>query len=270
MTDTARQAHRLCTRYAAKMESVKDLPLRHAEEWDFRSITEAELQYATEYEYVRESAPLRCAIVKFLQRKLQGTPVRIHLLEGRELEYGGPVGQTTELADANPLFPLPWLAMVREDCIELADSLRSFNRNPIRILEIDKPIGRHLHSMPDGYWLRIRFGKPIEEIVQNFENWLRKEARKHQPAPRGKAARRKDEKLRWLAALRLHKAGLSWERAQKHIQTHLKREPINPTLDVIPNFASSGGWSGALQSAREELSRIEAQYPIYFPALCLE
>jgi len=103
----------------------------------------------------------------------------------------------------------------------------------------------------DRYALMINWQRAtVKEIIKDFAKWLSKEAKNHpELKPRGKRGQVSPEPLTWLAALRISKAGFSYEQA---------RPLLAPTNDLSPNYRDKTGWSRAIKKAEKLLQDLEA------------
>lgn len=100
-------------------------------------------------------------------------------------------------------------------------------------------------------------GSTIKDIVGDFEKWLRQEIKQHPDnysAMKGKG--RKGQlpipPLAWLAAYRMHKAGVTFDDAQ------ILLEKENNHYGHLPKYSEKSGWSDAIKKARQILTKLEA------------
>jgi hypothetical protein len=96
----------------------------------------------------------------------------------------------------------------------------------------------------------------IEEIVADFEKWLRAEVKRTKPKMRiGRAAKVEQAAypLKCLAALRLRRAGFTYEAAAEALQ---KIAVTKEDAWFIPCFENAKSWTQAIQFAEKKLAEI--------------
>jgi hypothetical protein len=109
--------------------------------------------------------------------------------------------------------------------------------------------------MESGFYLWASPLASVEELLRDIEPQLRREQRKRGRKLSGKASAAPWQKLKWLAALRLAKAGKSYEKARDHIREHqansvIRNDAVTPQ-EILPIYESSGAWSDAVNAARQ-------------------
>jgi hypothetical protein len=269
---TASSLDRQARAYAKRMRTENGLALTVPEEWDFRTITEAELPIAIKYEYLRESAAECEAVTAWLETKVKRSTIRGELLRGVaftnplfDLEYPPAAPEVSFLGKLYPLFPVPWLMWDRPSRMACSKGMSRFLadiRPPVVLRKLSemKP-GECVERAADSrcYFLSMDLDKhTAKDILRAFEAQLRKEAKKHKKQS-GKASGAPWQKLKWLAARRLANAGLKYPSdantgVNGFIQQHLKAAPGRNSADVLPQYASSGAWYDALAMAKAELA----------------
>ena len=234
------------------------------EEWDFSAIDDPALRHATTYEYARTSSLIRRRLCAYLDSKINGKRIRDHIFDAIKAgrwpdeeiseKVDEMVGRNNSLyftiLTMKPDFPKPWLSST----IKI-----KYRRDPAfsRVKELqfipgattlNYPMrGRTSHIL-DIYWK----GANIDEIVSDFEKWLRKEAKvHHEMKPRGRPGQLQGAPLKWLSAYRIQEAGFTFERAQDA----LKSRTVNWSL---PRYADKSGWSQAITHAKAYLADLEA------------
>jgi hypothetical protein len=100
-------------------------------------------------------------------------------------------------------------------------------------------------------------GSTIKDIVGDFEKWLREEIKQHPDnysAMKGKG--RKGQlpipRLAWLAAYRIHKAGVTFDDAQ------IKLEKESNYYGHLPKYSEKSAWSDAIKKAKQFLAKVES------------
>jgi len=129
----------------------------------------------------------------------------------------------------------------------------------LHIIEHDRVALSSLALLPspqDRFVMRIDFnGHGVNEIIKEFAGWARQEDKRRARPSRnhGRAAAPPWHQLKQLATKRLHDQGISHEQA-KQLVAALKSKPgTDSPGDVLPNYASSGGWHDAIKAARQFL-----------------
>ena len=227
------------------------------EEWDFSSIDDLMLQHAIIYEYARTSSLIRSSLCACLDSKINGRKIRDHLLDSVKAGHspddkisdkvdeavGGVENRALSLIilKMKPDFPKPWPSF----------SVK-YRRDPdfsrVREKTLFSPMVGGTRHIFDIYWSDSN----IDEIVFDFEKWLRKEAKvHHEMKPRGRPGQLQGAPLKWLSAYRIQEAGFTFERAQDA----LKSRTVNWSL---PRYADKSGWSQAITHAKAYLADLEA------------
>jgi hypothetical protein len=267
-TGQTAKLHRIASDYARRLHFNPKIALTVPEEWDFRSVTEDQLNVAIYYEYARESQLVRDNILKWLNTKWGDRIVRRWLTTKPDNRpddlYVGcplPLSQQVELDEIIAFFPLPFLKIPKRNSVGKYEQIG---------LRIEKITPHHIK-----YWSGLlKCGVPLSEtnwflhadlgaqhnekfLVASFERQLIQLRRKlGMRRRRGKASAQPWQKLRQLAAYRLHRAGLRFSAAQKFVADHQKNLPSDNPADVLPTYKSSGAWSKAVASAKEGLASI--------------
>ncbi len=186
------------------------------EEWDFREVDEAELDFAIAYEYLRENVPA-----------------------GREL-----------LGQYLPQFPAPWLAYEPQDRLALAEDMQ--DKLPSVYAVESRLAAPLLKSCGNQFFcLKVDFeNATVAKLVSDFEQWARREA-KTRKRKSGKASAPALHKLKALAAYRLARAGFTYKEAQAHVKAYAASVRIKG-LPVLPLY-TAGAWSDALKTVRSSL-----------------
>jgi len=227
------------------------------EEWDFSAIDDVVLKPAIIYEYARTSSLIRSSLCACLDSKIKGRTIRDHLLDSVKAGHS-PDDKISDKVDEavggvkndvlllivstmKPDFPKPWSSFsvkYRRD--------PAFSR--VREKTLFSPMVGGTRHIFDIYWSEAS----IDEIVSDFEKWLRKEAKvHHEMKPRGRPGQLQQEPLKWLVAYRLQKAGFTFERAQEALRSRTG-------CWSLPRYADKSGWSHAITHAKSYLADLEA------------
>jgi len=201
------------------------------EEWDFRSVTEAECRVACHWEYERENHPLAAAQKYFPPNYRQA---------------------------AQELFPQPWTTLTKEQRQKV---LATFLPSPV--LQVHK-LREFFKRMPlNGAHPAILQGllhhsyvvipnfrmHGVEAVIKEFEKWARKAAKQYPPSRRAQAAEPPFDALKWLAVARLdkarRKASVTIERARETVIAYRQANGQVDEKSVLPIYASDGAWSKA-------------------------
>jgi hypothetical protein len=261
-----------------------------AYEWDFRQTDDLLLETVTLYEYARSNDGVREDTRRWLASEVEGKTLGSQLLaalrsgDGKRhrklvsahMSEGLKATRDWELfnliTDHRPDFPAPFFAYGKSPITINVNS--KFSRVRIRPLvptmilakqACDEPgadggtnldFSQHLQICHyDSHVLNINWqGFTIQEILNDFEKWLRREAGKHaERKGKGKAGQRPTEPLKWLSAYRLGVAGFSFVKAQEEIELRVKNAFVkNPFL---PIFSREASWSHAVNSASDMIKK---------------
>lgn len=95
----------------------------------------------------------------------------------------------------------------------------------------------------------------VNEIIKEFADWAGPEHKRRTRTTRkhGRAAAPPWHQLKQLAAKRLQDQGLSHEQAKLLVAAVTSQSEKESPGDVLPNYASSGGWHDAVKAARQFL-----------------
>jgi hypothetical protein len=202
------------------------------DEWDFRKVVETELEVAIEYEYNRENAALKEILLDWLKSRRNG------------INAISPDGRLA-----------PWLAFGSDERAAIAGEL---SWKP-RAIYISNNASSLAHKFATGrsyshHFVSVDFKRKTAEIVSDFEKWVRNEAKKSRRLS-GKASAPQWQKLKWLAAHRLHKAGLKYELSQAFVRDHRNKSRCE-SPDVLPVYASPGAWHDAITGAKSYIKLI--------------
>ena len=244
---------------------MKSIPLDPVE-WDFREVAEEELEAAIFHEYRRSSALL----VSIVRQCRDGTID----LEGEELAPGFYADALLEFPDALA----PWVRCPKkfrqEEAKFLQPSSASLEVNPGAWVNkrfnhwkkrygraADLEIYKNFLAAKDRYVMRIDLSCSVPELLQQFERWVRSEARTRKvQKTEGKAALRPWHKLKRLAAWRLVRNGrlTPGQDLSEQIGEYRRSRPHpkDGYLDVLPQYDS---WSKALTGATREIKIIESE-----------
>ena len=244
--------------YTKRMETEKALALRVPEEWDFREVRDEELAQAVEYEFMRENNTRRGAAVSWLESKVKRVSVREILLNGEDVPLSGTADKLhCGVAYFFPLFPIPWMAMEPES--RMVDFAFGDTLPAVHVFTVPgaSPVWMKYFESRGGMLLDVQWNRKTEDIIRDFGKWIRAEAKKRKRSS-GKASYAPYHKLKQLSALRLHKAGLSYEKAQVFIKENASGN--NPN-DILPIYASQGSWHDAVNSAKQEADNLIFESP---------
>lgn len=280
-------------------------------EWDFRRVNPELMEVAVLYEYARASNKLRVAFANWLDTVIEGKTVRTRLIEAGKAGARHPstalprcsLGEDhlwshyelfEVIADVRPDFPTPWLTGIPVKCepvpysgvsIEpLANVVDRAQRRVAESLLSTTPADYLKLACSEHFSLKINWERmTVQDVVAGFAKWLRVEAKKHADVmrQRGKGGQVPVEPLKWLAALRLKNAGMTYPQVIAMLDCYL--EPTNAVkrnhaqranLDasaiprsqpcsetgkrtVLPYFEDDGTFSNAIAKARKKLKEIE-------------
>ncbi len=268
------------------------------EEWDFRPTDPLLLSEAIVYEYSRTCDRTRTQICAWLDTKLKRKKIREHIRDAilaTEKNDGDPhdfypAGIWKEvylsglkatdspilhvIMEARPDFPRPWTRanlrgerntkFSRVSCYPLewtfqriladadeADGLK-------RALEIESRV-----AAGRAYELNIDFYadgalSTIQEIVADFEKWLRVEVKRSNLKTRTAKDAQVQQKaypLKCLAALRLRRAGFTYEAAANALQ---RLAATKEDAWFLPMFENAPSWTKAVLFAEKTLAKFDA------------
>lgn len=93
----------------------------------------------------------------------------------------------------------------------------------------------------------------IEDILSEFEIWLRREARFHaERKPAGKP--HESEPLKWLSAFRLKESGLTYKDAQNQLRS--ARTKYSQFSVELPTYSTHPKWSEAIRCASKKITEL--------------
>jgi hypothetical protein len=235
--------------------------LAPAEDWDFRSVTEAECRVACYWEYARDMRPL--AVVGPLPRRLVSSE-------------DGPVAGPSAIVAAgwvrkdpvtkSPLFPKPWSSLTASERADVIRALEPFRALWVRTLEetVERAKWALVEDTPQAsryrkgaYVIRPNFSVfGVEAVIKELKAWARREAKKYRRSPRAKAAEQPFDLLKWLAVYRLEEkrlgAKITYEVAQESLREYREKNGRLDPNAVFPAYAAHGAWS----KARSDAARI--------------
>lgn len=247
---------------------------------------------ATTWEYARTSNKVREAALRWIASRVGGKTIRQHIKErmfsdsnlankqlSAELWKGamkpglkavGDFRLLELITESQRTFPDPWTKVAvryRRNPKFRRAMIVPMEREHRRVTEMLDEHGadgtRKILSAFQHNWEMERRsfkitidwrGHTLKDILEDVEQELRKEAKKHPELLRGKAAQAPIEPLKWLAAYRLKLAGHTYESAQKLV-TRLTDWSDNR---ILPVFADKSGWSDATSRAKNRLADLEA------------
>lgn len=258
---TTKQLAASASQYAKRMQRDTKLALTIPEEWDFRAISDAELESAIRYEYRREDASFLKAACDWLDSKVNGKTVRELLLNGddKSVEKSCPFDLIASIFLGDyPLFPLPWLAFEHDDRIAIAELNSNFRSHAVTVIPFNHR--RQLRALKPGcglHFLCVDFTRAkIKDMIVDFEKWARHEAKKHKRKT-GMASAPQWHQLKELAAFRLARAGLEFGAyesgpAYDFVRNAQKIPSGIPHL-VLPNYKAPSAWHSAKANARKRI-----------------
>jgi hypothetical protein len=250
------------------------------EDWDFRQITEGELEFVLLWEYARESKIISKIIDRWLCRSVNGKTLREHLrgksLPPFEPEVSGelhrhkPSGRSgSKLAQMIidlPSFPTPWLAFDRDYILDhvqrwgAVDPYYMATITPERLFKVEQNSATHGVC---GYVMSIDYNHPhfsVEAAVEYLRKKILKEVkRRGVKVKTGRGALPDYKKLKWLAARRLHVRGIRHIAAKAMAEVQRKQVELDNCGDVLPVYESAGAWVRAVRQADRELKAFEKQ-----------
>jgi hypothetical protein len=239
------------------------------EEWDFRSVTEAECRAACHWEYARDIwLSLQAAMVKRTEngehrRKVDDTLRR-------------------DAVTKSPLFPRAWASL---SAAERASVLAEVTAPPaLQVRTLQEFISRNwpavskaefMNRLGQGaYVIRPNFSAlGVEAIIREFEKWARKEAKEFAQAPRARAAEPPFDMLKWLSVFRLEEkrrdAGITYEKAQEALAVYRRERTKADPYAVFPVYASHGAWSKARRDAERTRAKVIGDSAFLLKGWCL-
>jgi hypothetical protein len=213
---------------------MKALPPK--QEWDFRGVDDSALEQATIWEYARTSDKVRRFAPQW-QRDIAANKPWPDYMPNNALF------PLYEVMEERPDFPAPWTA----------NPIR-YESNPFFSSVRCTPFPKRTPRVPlSGYHLHITWsGHSTEQIVKDMTRWIREESKKHSThRPRGKTAQAGVDPLKWLAAYRISKAGLTFPEAQVALEQHAN------DYRLTPHFKDKSSWSDAIRHAKQKLALLE-------------
>lgn len=256
------------------------------EEWDFREISPREVQCAVHYEYARTCPWLVRAIATWHGTKMPAWTVTQFGRERYELKWDPK--KTVRIGEAlqTPLASIPdevWLRI--GDAIPSRVAATPFAGLALFVPQFPKPwlclppairsalCGASLQSVQpafecptekkDGslfpysvFHFHIDWTASETAIKTSFARWLRDlyptRARRI-PKPTGKKATLPYAKLKWLSALRMHRAGLNYTAANKLTAKHQAVRRVGDPHDVLPKYSAAGAYGKAVTDAEHQI-----------------
>lgn len=231
-----------------------------AEEWDFRSVTEAECRVACHWEYSRDICPLKPRV-----------KTTRHILDANGNLPCPDVPDEGELympekyhGAAKENFPIPWTAMTKEQRIQVVGSFTKISVAQILNLgqflkQMPRSDGRM--EIPQSYLENCLVVSPrlknygVEILIQHVTKRLRAEANKHPTSRKAAAAALPFCTLKWLAAARLDKARSKVDgtikMARDTLVAYRKAHPRPSLYDVYPDYSSDGAWIAATAKSKK-------------------
>jgi hypothetical protein len=232
-----------------------------AEEWDFRAVDPGECAIACYWEYSRT-----------LPEFSKDPKSWVHNVDVRRISpfYAFMLRDEGEQ-------PQPWTSMdatergmicgcVSKSCPLTVRPLKDLIAESLRMMK-----GNHKKAleMMSSYGLQVlnadfpRHGS--EAVIEAFKAWARAEFKKCPRTLRGKAAGPPFDCLKWLSAWRLESArrsaGRKIEEVQRALSEYQRQVPAKNYADVLPVYATRGGWSKAVGDA-ERLLLVEEADPM--------
>ena len=253
--------------------------------WDFRAIPNAALSNATAWEYAIESDTVRNRIVAFLESEIEPkTTVRQFLMAGRakiqewtpqEAKLVHQVNQEGikatmnlrlwELIQIIPIFPKHWLLFnptygvnKRYSAILISRTADTVKGIQSRFPAVDQMAFFAMSHLND-FLMRVDWnGHTVDELIEHFSRWIRVEAKKHPTMKKaGKRSQAPKDKLRWLAAFRLSKVGMTYEQAYAALMAYITKLQVDiGKRTILPIFENPSSWSEAIARARDELESL--------------
>ena len=238
-----------------KTKSIDLKWLPPAEEWDFRSVTEAECRVACHWEYERENHPITPSPVA--HHKTVGTGKKSTRLANPSVapqKYFPPNYRQS----AQELFPQPWTNLTKEQrqkvlatflpspALQIRKLREFFKRMPLNGAhpEILQGLLHHSYVVVPNFRMH-----GVEAVIQEFKKWARKEAKQYPTSRRAQAAELPFDALKWLAAARVdkarRKANITIERARETVSAYRQANRQADENSVLPIYASDGAWSKA-------------------------
>lgn len=178
------------------------------------------------------------------------------------------------IMEARPDFPSPWITngvkvrgernteFSRVRCYPLEHTFNCLAQRDggkiglKQILEIESRIAKKWGDYKlQVDWFADGEGSTIQEVVRDFEKWLRAEVKKKKLKTRtGRNAQAEQAAypLKCLAALRLRRAGFTYDAAANALQS------LENANWIIPYFKNAPSWTKAIQFAKKTLAEFEA------------
>ncbi|MBI5384257.1 MAG: hypothetical protein HZA90_06175 [Verrucomicrobia bacterium] len=200
-----------------------------------------------------------------------------------------PVEVFDLLTAKRPDFPEPWLAVpLRFQRNRRFSRIRIASRAnvPSPANGWPPPSFDFAEFPGDGSWMPYAFDiewpdATVEEITADFKRWLTREAKRHpEMKPAGKRGQAPAEPLKWLSALRLANAGLTFPQVKALLPVYVDRKDTGKQRDarsaglnladipkappcgngcgLLPKFADKSGFSDAIARAERKLAELES------------
>ena len=225
-------------------------------EWDFRSISAEECDFACFWEYSRTLSTFTDNPEAWIHHEhCFRISVFCMFSNGEKSPKPWTALSVKERTTIRRCVHKPDAIMIRPIKEVIESSLRLTGGNHREVLEM---LSRHpAHVLWADFAL---YGS--EKVIKGFTAWARDEFEKCPRTLRGKAATPPYNCLKWLAAYRIEKArrkrGFSFEETQECLIHHQRKSSLENYTDVLPIYASHGAWSKALSDAERILRLHEA------------
>lgn len=220
-------------------------------EWDFRAIgSEHEAKRAWFYEYGREVEWLYRFAESVLDEKMASTDDRQARL--RYLD-------SWILFELPLYWPVPWMLLRGKSALVYPP-----RQGASSVVSVDTARWREMiENGAQGRLalLEIDWERGLKTVCEDFKKWARHAApRKTVGAKRGKRVNTSSLlKLKWLAAYRLSRAGMSYTKAKALLDA--ARKEGGDAHALLPTYASAGGWDDAVKKAQALLREQFAEPP---------
>lgn len=240
--------------------------LTKSEEWDFRSVTEAECRIACHWEYAREIQLIQAT----LRPRLVANNAGLIQKAGTAVAEPRSGALRRDVVTRSMLFPKPWVTLTdaeRADVFSAVEPLPALQVRGLRdfLARTNWSVNsdaKLLQRFSEGaYVIRPNFSSlGVEVILKEFEKWARREAKNYARSPRAKAAEPPFDLLKWLSVYRLEEqrreARITYEKAQDALREYQRANRMPDPNDVFPMYASHGAWSKARKDAERTRAKV--------------
>lgn len=258
------------------------------EHWDFRGITDAEVEVATRWEYLRSSDLKTGWLSKWLKTKVKGKPIFKYLMKatdyddlpqginpmlpgwtfpGRWIDFDLILGDVDlfPYADYPNMALGAWMDMSNEKLL-FAERHSRVGLPLMVVRNRSKTETMNVVLHPGWNMFHVDFkSHTLHQIRDSFAGWVTREMKAQNINQKsGKAAQVDYSKLKALAALRLKSAGMNAKQIQEFTAKHKEKFPkperkkedgkTDLNLAAYPDYKSKGAFHDAFKAAEALLA----------------